>query len=213
MRILKHIGIGFLVSFVGSLPLGYLNVAGLEVYQNGFSELCSYLLGVITVEIVIIYLTLVFAESLTRRKKMLRFIEAFSVLFMFVLAAIFFSHAIYKPKEISVSVVSLAYPVYFLGVVLSCLNFLQLPFWTGWNLYLINKNHLLSGKINTLAYISGTAAGTFCGMLGFVLGVSKLNAMYFSGYLMHIIAITFVIIGIVQAWKFYRKYYRAYRIK
>jgi hypothetical protein len=208
LRWLKHIGVGFLVSFVGSLPLGYLNIVGLEVYQSGFGRLAKYLFGVITVEVVIIYLTLIFAEKLVERKKILRLIEAFSVAFMFILAIVFFANALQK-SEIGNTAVDqgLMYPSYLLGVLLSCLNFLQLPFWTGWNLYLLNKKHILPGVGNELMYVSGTAAGTFCGMLVFVLVLAKLDSTLFSGYLMHVIAAAFFAIGIVQAWKFNRKYY------
>ena len=36
MQIIKNVFIGFLVSFIGSIPLGYLNVIGFKLYPNLF---------------------------------------------------------------------------------------------------------------------------------------------------------------------------------
>ena len=203
---MRHIGIGFLVSFLGSLPLGYLNVAGLEVYKSGISRLFKYFGGIITVEVIIIYLTLIFAEKLIAQKKLLRLIEALSIVFMIVLAIVFYRNAI-STENLSASIDMRIHSAYLLGVLLSCFNFLQLPFWTGWNLYLLSKKHIESGNRNEFAYIAGTAAGTFCGMLVFVTVLAKLDSVLFSGYLMYIVALGFALTGVVQAWKFYRKYY------
>lgn len=61
---LKNTAVGFLVSFLGSLPFGYLNLIGFQVYaEKGFESLIFYLLGVIIVESVVIYSTLLFAKK------------------------------------------------------------------------------------------------------------------------------------------------------
>jgi hypothetical protein len=210
LNALKHIAVGFLVSFVGSLPLGYLNIAGLEIYAGGFetARLFWYLLGVVSVEIVIIYLTLIFAGRLIEQKRLMRFIEAFSVLFIFALAVFFYMTTL-SLDEIPNRTVTVywGWPGFLIGIGLSSINFQQLPFWTGWNLYLLNKHHIQTRGSGKYFYVAGTAVGTFCGMLAFILALTKLGTSFFSGYLMQIIALAFAIIGVVQAWKFYRKYY------
>ncbi len=71
MQNLKNIAVGFLVSFLGSIPLGYLNVVGFQLYQKkGLTETVLYLLGVILIEAVVIYLTLIFANQLAQNKKL-----------------------------------------------------------------------------------------------------------------------------------------------
>ena len=94
MQNLKNIFVGFIVSFIGSIPLGYLNIVGYEVYKSfGLNETIFYLLGVIIIEFIVIYLTLLFANKLNSNKKLIKFIEAFSIIFMFLLAYIFYSSA------------------------------------------------------------------------------------------------------------------------
>jgi uncharacterized membrane protein YadS len=90
MQKVKNIGVGFLVSFIGSIPLGYLNVVGFDIYsQEGLTATISYLLGVVTIEFFVIYFTLIFAKKLSENKKLTKYIEGFSVLFVLVLAAFF----------------------------------------------------------------------------------------------------------------------------
>ena len=209
MKLLKNILVGFVVSFIGSIPLGYLNIAGFELHRQ--SELPTtiwYLLGVVTIEVFVIYFTLVFANSLAANKKLMRFIEAFSIIFMLALAVYFYVQHLktYSSKQVFWSY-DVASP-YVLGLMLSCVNFMQIPFWTGWNLYLINGNHIDPSAEKKYYYIIGTALGTFFGMLVFILSMDALEATFsFSGFISLVIAVVFGIMGIVQGWKFYRKYY------
>ncbi|HEU0124801.1 MAG TPA: hypothetical protein VFQ56_00720, partial [Flavobacterium sp.] len=72
MKSLKNTGVGFAVSFLGSIPLGYLNLAGLEIYSNnGIYDLLMFLSGVILIETFVIYFTLKFALQIMMNKKLM----------------------------------------------------------------------------------------------------------------------------------------------
>lgn len=206
----KNIVVGFLVSFIGSIPLGYLNVVGYEVYKRfGFSDTVLYLTGVITIEFLVIYLTLVFANQLMGNKKLIQFIEGFSVVFMFVLAYVFYASSSISTSQESVLEHYIAYSPYVLGMVLSCLNFIQIPFWTGWNLYLLNGKFIEVSSNRKYFYVLGTIIGTFSGMLGLILSLHFLAAKtdFLAVYLMTvIIPLVFVGLGLFQGVKFYKKY-------
>lgn len=208
MRMLKNSGVGFLVSFIGSLPLGYLNIAGLEIYGfSGLAALLQFLLGVVSVEVFVIYFTLVFADKLLEKKKLMQFIEGFSVLFMLFLAYLFYTNANDEfSHNWSVNRYGI-YPAYITGIVLSTLNFLQLPFWASWNLYLLNKKYIYTQGSGKYAYVFGTAAGTFLGMLALILSFSELATLFFASFLMEIVACVFGIMGLLQGYGFYKKYY------
>jgi threonine/homoserine/homoserine lactone efflux protein len=69
MKSLQNIVVGFVVSFLGSIPLGYLNVVGYQVYaKSGMRELLLFLLGVILVEAIVIYLTVIFTQQILRKQ-------------------------------------------------------------------------------------------------------------------------------------------------
>jgi threonine/homoserine/homoserine lactone efflux protein len=96
------------------------------------------------------------------------------------------------------------------GVILNSLNFVQLPFWIGWNLYLVNGGYISSQKGLKFFYIGGTLIGTFFGMLTFIfsLDLAAQKSDAFSGSLMsHVVPLFFLGFALFQSWKCYRKYY------
>ncbi|MGV3697263.1 hypothetical protein [Flavobacterium sp.] len=210
MQNLKNVALGFLVSFLGSIPLGYLNVIGFDIYElSGIRPTLFYLLGVICVEFCVIFLTLIFADKLVKKEKLLKFIEAFSVVFMFVLAYVFYTSA--NSDAAHKTVFTDAGGNFFVvGVVYSFLNFIQIPFWLSWNLYLLNGKHIEISGLRKHGYVLGTLAGTFVGMMALILSLHYFagNVDFIGRYLMkYIIPTVFIGLGIFQAIKFYRKYY------
>lgn len=211
MQNIKNTAVGFLVSFLGSIPLGYLNVIGFDIYKSsGLNPTISYLLGVICIEFLVIFLTLIFANKLLNNTKLLKFIEAFSVVFMFVLAYIFYSSG--SSGKTEHNIFNTVYGNLFVtGIVLSCLNFIQIPFWLSWNLYLLNGNYIEVSNARKYFYVFGTVAGTFVGMLTLILSLHYFasNVDFLSKYLMQIIIpLVFVVLGTFQAIKFYQKYFK-----
>lgn len=207
MQNLKNIFVGFLVSFIGSIPLGYLNVVGFQVYEKlGLLPTFLYLLGVIIIEFFVIYFTLIFANRLAANKKLTKYIEGFSIVFMLLLAYVFYSSANAK-SDFSTT---FNYAPFLLGIVLSGLNFIQIPFWTGWNLWLLNGNYIEISGSRKYVFVLGTILGTFCGMLTLILTLHYFasNVDFLAKYLMQIIIpLVFLGFGIFQGFKFWKKYF------
>ena len=94
MKPFRNITAGFLVSFVGSLPLSYLNIVGVEVfYKFGINPLVSYLIGVVIVQTIVVYCTVIFANQLVGNKKLMKGIDFFAVFFLLLLAYLFYAHS------------------------------------------------------------------------------------------------------------------------
>jgi hypothetical protein len=212
MRALKNIFVGLLVSFIGSIPLGYLNIIGFEIYSKfGIKSLVFYLFGVISVEVFVIYFTLIFAKKLVNNKKLMKAIDYFAILFLFVLAYSFYAHANQTSGSQNNLEKYVMYSPYLIGLLLNCVNFLQFPFWTGWNLYLMNGNYIAVENKLKYYYVAGTALGTFLGMLVLVLILNSLsqNTTFFSRYVMPvIIPLFFIVLAFIQMYKVYKKYFK-----
>ena len=212
MKILKNIAIGFLVSFIGSIPLGYLNLIGLEIYsKSGLNDLLFFLSGVVSIETFVIYFTLVFANQLIKNKRLIKIIDFFSIGFLFVLAFLFYFN--FNQSEVSHVDLNkyLVYSPFVIGVLLNCINFLQIPFWTSWNLYLLNGNYIIIEKKLKYYYIAGTLIGIFLGMFSLIIILQtvfeKINQ--FPKYIMPVfIPLFFVVLGIIQSFKVYKKYFK-----
>lgn len=212
MKVLKNILVGFIVSFLGSIPLGYLNIIGFEIYTKfGVNKLLLYLLGVIAVEVFVIYFTLLFANRLANNKKLMKAIDIFGVFFLLLLAYSFYSHSNQSVSNEHYLEKYIDYSPFLIGLILSGVNFLQLPFWTGWNLYLINAKYIVVGRTLKFYYILGTITGTFLGMivLVFFLNAISQNTQSFSKYLFPvIIPVFFIFLAVVQGYKVFKKYIR-----
>ena len=210
MRILKNLFFGFLVSFLGSLPLGYLNIIGVEVYTNYFLEsLIFYLIGVLCIEAVVIYFTIVFANQLITNEKWMKNIDFFAVVFLVGLSFLFFKGASPSIQQSDYIKDYIQYSTFVIGMVLCAFNFLQIPFWVGWNLFLLNANRIdLQGTLK-LYYIVGTLVGTFFGMLLAIVVLSELSTVDFSftRYILPVVVpVFFLVLAALQARKVYIKY-------
>jgi hypothetical protein len=212
MKALKNIFIGFLVSFVGSLPLGYLNIIGVEIISElGINSLFFYLFGVILVEAIVIYFTVIFTSQLAENKKVMKGIEFFAVFFFLLIAYLFYANSDQNVKDHNYLENYVQYSPFLIGMVLCGLNFLQIPFWMGWNLYLLNAKSISLERKLKFYYILGTLVGTFFGMLSVIILLDSLSQkmLSFSKYTMPIlIPLFFVLLAFLQIVKVYKKYYR-----
>lgn len=212
MKSFKNILIGFLVSFLGSIPLGYLNLVGLEIYtKSGLHDLVFFLFGVILVETFVIYFTLLFAKQLINNKKLMKIIDFFAVGFMFVLAFAFYFNFNQEIKSDGILSNYLIYSPFVIGIILNCFNFLQLPFWASWNLYLLNGKYIAIERQLKYYYIAGTLIGVFFGMFSLIVVLQTFfqKTNQFSKYIMPVfIPGFFIILGSIQAFKVYKKYFK-----
>jgi hypothetical protein len=210
-KIFKNTLVGFAVSFLGSLPFGYLNLIGFQVYtQKGIESLVYYLFGIIAVESIVIYSTLIFAAKLNSNRKLLQFIEAFAIVFLFFLAYLFYSQSQSEVPEENYLSSYLNYSAFAIGLICNGLNFMQIPFWLSWNLYVVNANYIDLNKKSQLHYVLGTLIGSFAGIFTIVmlLNYATDNASFLSKNLMSvIIPVFFVAMGFYQLFRYCKKFY------
>jgi hypothetical protein len=210
MKAVKNIIVGFIVSFVGSLPLGYLNIIGVEVLSKlGINPLLSYLLGVIVIEAIVIYFTVIFSTQLAENKKLMKSIDFFAVFFLLLIAFLFYTYSNQTKQDHNYLEDYIQYSPFLIGMVLCGLNFLQIPFWMGWNLYLMNAKYItLSNKLK-FHYILGTLLGTFSGMLSVIVLLDSLSQKildYSKIIIPIVIPLFFIGLACFQARKVYKKY-------
>ena len=210
---LKNIFFGFIVSFLGSLPLGYLNIIGVEIISElGINSLVFYLLGVILVESIVIYFTVIFANHLAENKKLMKAIDFFAIFFLLLIGYLFYANANQTTEKHNYLANYVHYSPFLIGMVLCGLNFLQIPFWLGWNLYLANAKFICLALNLKFYYIVGTLVGTFLGMLAVIVLLDSLSqsTLSFSKYIMPIvIPLFFVGLALFQVYKLYKEYFRS----
>lgn len=207
MRILKNILVGFTVSFIGSIPLGYLNLIGYQIYStSNFNQLNLYLLGVLFVEAIVIYTTLKLSSKISINPKWKNYISIFSFIFLLGIAWLTYNSTSNESNALDKYNSYLSYSALISGIILSSINFAQIPFWMSWNLYLTNENYIVSSGKKGLFYVFGTILGTYFGMLVIIFTIEAAkNEDYISPtFFSKNIWIIFFVLAIFQLFQIFR---------
>ncbi len=202
----KSFLLGFLISLIGSLPLGYLNVIGLQILveQGGFA-IISFILGIIVLEFFVLKIVSFGAKWLVKQTKILLFIDVFTILF-FISIALYFISNINNENSFSLSQLQLARYPFVLGVLLNSLNVIQWPYWSGIYLYVFRTKKLKTTQKANYIFIIGALTGTVIGMLFFAYAGQYIlveNNIEITQYLNPAFAILFIILATMQIAKLF----------
>lgn len=170
MPLIKVFFWGLLVSFLGSLPLGTLNVAAMQIsVQESIHNAILFALGSLTVEMIYVRVSLVGINWVRKQKKLFRYMEWITVAIVLALAIGSFAAAM-KTHPAKNVVLNNNINRYALGVMLSAINPVQIPFWFGWSTVLFTKNILAPKNSFYNLYIVGIGIGTLLGNFVFIFG-------------------------------------------
>jgi threonine/homoserine/homoserine lactone efflux protein len=198
---------GMMISFLGSLPLGTLNVATMQIsISEGIRPAFFFSLGSLTAEVVYVRLSLIAMDWIRKQQKLFRFLEWLTLAIVLALAVSSFYAALHPSEEKNV-ILSSNLPKYLLGLVMSAVNPVQIPFWFGWSTVLFTKKILLPKNSHYNTYICGIGTGTLFGNFVFIFG-GKLIADKISSnqsVLSWVIGGIFALTALIQIYKMARK--------
>ena len=134
---------GLFISFLGALPLGTLNVAAMQIsVSEGIKNAIYFSLGALLVEMIYVRISLVAMDWVRKQKKIFQWLEWLSILIVIALAITSFIAAS-KPSGGKNMILSSMLPKFFLGIAMSAVNPVQIPFWFGWSTVLFTKKILV----------------------------------------------------------------------
>ena len=162
---------GLLISFLGALPLGTLNLTAFDIAASqGLFSAIWFALAVVLVELVVVRLTLFGNERLNLNGKLLYYLVPFGIVLLLYLAiSNFINMAHVSEYDSKMDLLPQFSSTFVLGILLSALNPLQIPFWMTWNKVLENKGVLETSKTSYLFYLTGIGIGTLFGLGVFIL--------------------------------------------
>lgn len=179
-KYLKIFLLGFSISFVGTLPLGTLNITTFHLAATkNIAEALLFVGAVVAVEMIVVRLTLSGASRFNPGEKTLHYLllPAAALLVYLSVNSFLSAHNSNNP-EMNSTLFPLIHSSIILGLVLSALNPLHIPFWAGWNSYLLTNKSLDYSKGMIPLYMTAVAAGSIAGFLVFVFA----GQMVFSNY-------------------------------
>ena len=200
-KVLRVFYWGLFISFLGTLPLGTLNITATQIaVQESITQAVYFATGCLITEMLYVRLSLVGINWVRRQVKLMKAMEWITLLIMLALATGSFIAATKGAAGEKNVVLNNNMPRLLLGIFMSALNPVQIPFWFGWSTVLFQKGVLMADNKHYNIYISGIGAGTLLGNFVFIFSGKWIisNIANSSAYLNWIIGSIFSITAIIQ---------------
>lgn len=205
LKLLRIFGLGMLISLLGSLPLGSLNVAAFQIYfKEGLLNAVYFSVGVALVEVIYVRISLVAMKWVLRNKKLFRAMEWFTiVLFLFLAVYTFVSSSKSGADTNGNAITQIKMHRFLLGVFLCAINPVQIPFWFLWSTYLVSTNKLETRNDHYNFYCIGIGIGTLVGEAIYMFGgeflVKKIGAN--QQHINYFVAAVFLVTSLIQLYR------------
>jgi threonine/homoserine/homoserine lactone efflux protein len=160
---------GMFISFLGSIPLGPLNLITTYIsVSNGVGAAVLFSIGCIISELIFVRLALTAMDWISQKKQLFKFFEWITIVIILLLAFFSFKAAIQKTGFISALPTNINHP-FFSGILFSAMDPMKIPFWFLWSSYLMANKTLLPKINNYNFYIMGIGLGSLFGFMIFYL--------------------------------------------
>lgn len=198
---------GLMISFLGSLPLGTLNIAAMQIgIQESIANAIYFSLGSLLVEMIYVRISLIGVDWIRKQRRLMVIMEWVTLGIIVALAVGSFLAAMQEGDEAKNVFLENNMHRFLLGMFMSAINPVQIPFWFGWSTILFTKKILKpqAGQYNV--YIIGIGLGTLIGNCIFIFGGKWLVERISNSqqYLNWIIGSIFALTAIVQVIKMVR---------
>ena len=198
---------GLMISFLGSLPLGTLNIAAMQIgIQESIKNAIYFSLGSLLVEMIYVRISLIGVDWIRKQAKLMKAMEWFTLIIILALATGSFIAAAAKGHSAKNVFLENNMHRFLLGMFMSAVNPVQIPFWFGWSTVLFTKKILEPVKAQYNIYIIGIGLGTLAGNCIFIFGgkwvVQRITNS--QQYLNWVIGGIFALTALIQAIKMIR---------
>ena len=199
---------GLLISFLGSLPLGTLNVAAMQIgIQESVQNAIWFSLGSLLVEMVYVRISLVGIDWVRKQQRLMKAMEWITLVIILALATGSFIAAIKSDENSKNVLLNFNLHRFYLGMFLCAINPVQIPFWFGWSTVLFSKKILKTTAFDYNSYIVGIGIGTLLGNCVFIFGGKWMVQRIANSqqYLNWVIGGIFTLTALIQLVKMLRK--------
>ena len=207
-NILKIFFWGFIISFLGSLPLGTMNVAAMQIgIQESIKDAVFFALGSMVIEMTYVRLSLVGIDWVRKHEKLMKAMEWVTLGIIVLLAIGSFVAASRGTGHSKNVLLQNNMHRFLLGMLMCGINPVLVPFWFGWSTVLFTKKILLPQASIYNSYIVGIGIGAFLGTCVFIFGGKWLvdSISNSQRYLNWVVGGIFTLTALIQLVKIVRK--------
>lgn len=199
---------GFLISFLGSLPPGTVNIILVEMAgADGLYAAAAFALGGVLAELICVKVCLMIMRRAMQFGVVTRSIRWLSLILLASLAISYFILSFRDaPTAEPSTLFSRAGSPFFVGFFMMVINPVQLPFWLGWTTIAVDRKALNVHSNDELFYLSGIALGSLlaCALFIFIGRLISLFLVSHQTPIRFILAVTFTMMVLLQARKMWR---------
>jgi threonine/homoserine/homoserine lactone efflux protein len=203
IELLKVFFIGFLISFLGQLPLGNMNLTATQLsVQENLRNAWKYGLGIVLVEIIYLRLALTGMDWVVEHKQLFRIMGWLTVILFVALGVLAFVMARKQTSAKKGLLLNNKMNRFLLGMVVSGINPAQIPFWFLWSTQLLNSKVLSPTNAQFNLFTAGAGLGSLAGLVLYIHGgkwlITKLKTS--NRGLNIFMGIVFVLAGLFQLY-------------
>jgi len=201
---LIHFWLGFILSFLGSLPLGIINMKVAETtIRKGLLAGLLIATGASMIELIQAFVAIKFTHLFVGNPQVDFIFNSVAILVFFGLSVYFFFFVNTKKQKPTPSSPYKKMPFFYKGMLISSMNVLVIPYWIFYGTYL-SANGWLNSEIDFLCiFCVGVMLGTFVLLLLYArLGLMVVkHAAQLTNYVNKFIGFVFLSFGVYQLWK------------
>ena len=197
-----------LISFLGQLPFGNMNLTATQLsVQEGYKNAWKYGLGIVLVEIIYLRLALTAMDWIVEHQLIFKIMGWLTVVVFLVLGILSLLTARKQATEKKGLLLNNNINRFFLGVGVSAINPLQIPFWFIWSTNLIDTGVLQTNNLHFNLFTGGAALGSLAGLGVYIYGgkwlIAKMKAS--NKQLNIFMGIVFIIAALLQLYNMFSK--------
>ncbi len=204
MHFVFIIFVGWLVSFLGQLPLGTMSITSTQIaVEENFRNAWRYTFGVAIVEVIYLRITLSGVDWIIQHPFFYKTLGWLTVVFFAALAVLSFMSVKKDAPEKKALLLNNKLDRFLLGSSMSALNPAQIAFWFVWSSYLLSIQVLHSDVTEFNLFTLGCGMGTVAGLALYIYGGYKLiTKMGTSNKTLNtIIGVIFLIAAVAQLYR------------
>ena len=168
--------LGFFIAFLAVIPPGLINMTAAKIsLQEGKNEAISFALGASVIIFFQTFIAVLFARFINNHQEIVSTLQEIGI-FVFSWLSIYFFWIAKKPKKIKTdSRVKGKSNRFFLGMLLSTLNLLPIPFYVFASMTLAASGYFSFDKIPVAEFVIGVMIGSFTVFYIYIVAFKKIE--------------------------------------
>jgi threonine/homoserine/homoserine lactone efflux protein len=168
--------LGFFIAFLAVIPPGLINMTAAKIsLQEGKNEAISFAIGASVIIFFQTFIAVLFARFISNHQEIVSTLQEIGI-FVFSLLSFYFFWIAKKPKKIKTdSRVKGKSNRFFLGMLLSTLNLLPIPFYVFASMTLAASGYFSFDKIPVAEFVIGVMSGSFTVLYIYIVAFKKIE--------------------------------------